>query len=194
MSPKFTYIIICLDGTNTNELGFIFFPTSPLYNLGIYLVDKCFSYLIIISFPYLCVFFGSCKREAHPSDAAAHRHTRTGVHRRRPGEPLEATVCVHLISNDVFLYITSEQTTCLYYQEYESKGQRPLMMSPGAAHSGVHVLVVHESGGHLMMAHHFRTHQPAEHQRLRQCLSNVQPGRVMAVLGAVSTTLGNRGK
>ncbi|XP_050738809.1 protein O-linked-mannose beta-1,2-N-acetylglucosaminyltransferase 1-like isoform X2 [Eriocheir sinensis] len=35
-----------------------------------------------------------------------------------------------------------------------------------------------------MMAQHFLTHQPAEHRRLRQCLATMQPGRVVAVLGA----------
>lgn len=72
------------------------------------------------------------------------------------------------------------------HQEYESEGRRPMVTLPGAAHSGVHVLVVHESSGHLMMAQHFLTHQPAEHKRLQQCLATVQPGRVVALLGAVS--------
>ncbi|XP_063872291.1 protein O-linked-mannose beta-1,2-N-acetylglucosaminyltransferase 1-like isoform X2 [Scylla paramamosain] len=68
--------------------------------------------------------------------------------------------------------------------EYESKGKRPSRLTPGSTHSGVHVLVVHESHGHLMMAQHFVTHQPAEHQRLRQCMATVQRGRVVVLLGA----------
>ncbi|XP_071535551.1 protein O-linked-mannose beta-1,2-N-acetylglucosaminyltransferase 1-like [Panulirus ornatus] len=48
---------------------------------------------------------------------------------------------------------------------------------------GVHVLVMHASTGHVMMARHFRTYQPAEQHGLHGCLDSLQPGRLLVLLG-----------
>lgn len=56
------------------------------------------------------------------------------------------------------------------------------------AHSGVHVVVLHESGQHVMMARHFLTYQPAEHARLKQCLEAVHEGRLVIILGMVGSS------
>ncbi|KAK4327064.1 hypothetical protein Pmani_002438 [Petrolisthes manimaculis] len=58
-----------------------------------------------------------------------------------------------------------------------------LSASAGRTHSGVHVVVFHESGLHVMMARHFLTYQPAEHAHLKQCLKAVQEGRLVVILG-----------
>ncbi|XP_045602942.2 protein O-linked-mannose beta-1,2-N-acetylglucosaminyltransferase 1 [Procambarus clarkii] len=48
---------------------------------------------------------------------------------------------------------------------------------------GVHVLVVHVRTGHVMLARHFRTHQPGSQHTLRACLASLQPGRALLLLG-----------
>ncbi|XP_071515439.1 LOW QUALITY PROTEIN: protein O-linked-mannose beta-1,2-N-acetylglucosaminyltransferase 1-like [Panulirus ornatus] len=68
-------------------------------------------------------------------------------------------------------------------QVYERVGEEVTSVRHGGVHSGVHVLVVHEARARLMMARQFRTYQPAEHARLTACLSAVQPGRVVVLVG-----------
>lgn len=69
---------------------------------------------------------------------------------------------------------------------YTNSGARVEASRYGSEHSGVHVVVVHETQGHLMTARHFATHKPAESARLAQCLTAVHLGRVLVIVGAVS--------
>ncbi|XP_063600034.1 protein O-linked-mannose beta-1,2-N-acetylglucosaminyltransferase 1-like [Penaeus indicus] len=49
--------------------------------------------------------------------------------------------------------------------------------------SGVHLLVLHETFGHVMAARQYFTQQPAEHRRFVQGLASVQSGRLVVVAG-----------
>ncbi|XP_042871588.1 protein O-linked-mannose beta-1,2-N-acetylglucosaminyltransferase 1-like [Penaeus japonicus] len=49
------------------------------------------------------------------------------------------------------------------------------------SHAGMHVVVLHPTGGHVKLARQFLTHQPAEDRNLAACLESLMPGNILVV-------------
>ncbi|XP_037777208.1 protein O-linked-mannose beta-1,2-N-acetylglucosaminyltransferase 1-like isoform X2 [Penaeus monodon] len=49
-------------------------------------------------------------------------------------------------------------------------------------HTGMHVVVLHPSRGHVMLARQFLTHEPSEDRNLVACLDSVMPGNILIVV------------
>lgn len=86
-------------------------------------------------------------------------------------------------------------TPSLIFEVYNRGGGEEVVVTSSASvertHSGVHVVVLHESAEYVMMARHFLTYQPAEHARLKQCLEAVHEGRLVIILGMVGSSFSN---
>ncbi|KAK3859673.1 hypothetical protein Pcinc_034227, partial [Petrolisthes cinctipes] len=69
---------------------------------------------------------------------------------------------------------------------YEKQGE---LTQGFMSHSGIHVLVLHSSWGHVMMSRQFLTHQPSEHRNLATCLTSLMPGRLLIVAAVPDATV-----
>ncbi|XP_068220210.1 protein O-linked-mannose beta-1,2-N-acetylglucosaminyltransferase 1-like [Palaemon carinicauda] len=87
------------------------------------------------------------------------------------------------IDLSVTINSTSIVVSCNEKIIYERHGTPVNRIKPGANQSGVHLLVLRQHDGHLMMAQQYLTYQPAEHQRLVQTLKVLHPGRIFIVAG-----------
>ncbi|XP_063603783.1 protein O-linked-mannose beta-1,2-N-acetylglucosaminyltransferase 1-like [Penaeus indicus] len=77
--------------------------------------------------------------------------------------------------------IVNKQRIGIYVDDqlvYEKIG---IVGSAVGTHSGMHVVVLHPSRGHVMLARQFLTHQPAEDRNLVACLESLMPGNILIV-------------
>ncbi|XP_042871592.1 protein O-linked-mannose beta-1,2-N-acetylglucosaminyltransferase 1-like [Penaeus japonicus] len=85
------------------------------------------------------------------------------------------------MQEDVFKIqvIVNKQSICVYVNDqviYEKIGT-----VAERTHAGMHVVVLHPTGGHVKLARQFLTHQPAEDRNLAACLESLMPGNILVV-------------
>ncbi|XP_068249149.1 protein O-linked-mannose beta-1,2-N-acetylglucosaminyltransferase 1-like [Palaemon carinicauda] len=93
-------------------------------------------------------------------------------HYKKIAELEKISFTITVLMNHDTLVISNQQQKVYEYSERANN-------SSGC----IHVLVFNEATGLLMLSRRFRTYQPADQLNLRACLSAVQPGRVLVVVG-----------
>ncbi|XP_069970984.1 protein O-linked-mannose beta-1,2-N-acetylglucosaminyltransferase 1 [Penaeus vannamei] len=108
-------------------------------------------------------------RSFRPYSLAQHQHL-------RDLENVNLELTLKINSTSIQLWRQGE----LIYEQHGAPATPTSLLNP---QSGLHLLVLHESSGHVMSARQYFTQQPAEHRRFVGGLASVQPGRLVVVGG-----------